>query len=80
MAPPPGDQRCRREDERRRHQGPPRELMSLAFAHLNLPAPDLAAADAEAREALRLVPEWRYVRDFLLPMIAARRAAAPHGN
>jgi hypothetical protein len=53
--------------------GKPEALMSLAYAHLNLTPPDLAAAGAEANEALRLVPEWHYVRDILLPMIEARR-------
>ena len=57
--------------------GKPEAQMSLAFAHLNQAKPDLAAAEAEAREALRLVPEWRYVRDFLLPMIEARRKPSP---
>jgi hypothetical protein len=53
--------------------GKPEALMSLAYAHLNQNPPDLAAASAEAHEALRLVPEWHYVRDILLPMIEARR-------
>jgi hypothetical protein len=48
-------------------------LMSLASAHLNKPSPDLDAAEEEARAALRLRPEWHYVRDILMPQIDARR-------
>ncbi|HLX08390.1 MAG TPA: hypothetical protein VKY89_11060 [Thermoanaerobaculia bacterium] len=61
--------------------GKPEVLMSLAYFHLNQAAPDLAAATEEAHAALRLQPEWSYVRDILLPMIEARRrqpaASAP---
>jgi len=57
--------------------GKPEALMSLAFAHLQQSPPDLASADEEARAALRLQPEWSYVRDTLLPQIeAARRKEA----
>jgi len=56
--------------------GEPEALMSLAYAHLNLATPDLDAAAAEAREALRLVPDWHYLRDILLPMIEARRKSS----
>lgn len=48
-------------------------LMSLAFAHLNQPSPDLTAAGEEAQAALRLQPEWHYVRDILVPQIEASR-------
>ncbi len=51
--------------------GKPEALMSLAFAHLKQAPPDLAAASEEARAALRLQPEWFYVRDVLLPQIEA---------
>jgi hypothetical protein len=54
--------------------GKPEGLMSLAFVHLNLPAPDLETAEKEAREALRLQPEWSYVKDVLLPQIEKARA------
>lgn len=47
-------------------------VMALAYAHLNQATPDLAAAEEEAREALRLQPDWSYVRDVLRPQIAAR--------
>ena len=51
--------------------------MSLAYAHLHQPTPDLAAAEEEARAALRLQPTWAYVRDILLPQIeTARRQGA----
>jgi hypothetical protein len=53
--------------------GRPEALMSLAFGHLNQATPDLAAASEEAHAALRLVPEWSYVRDILLPQIEARQ-------
>jgi hypothetical protein len=49
--------------------GEPELLMNLAWSHLNKVAPDLAAAERYAREALRLVPHWHYVRDILLPQI-----------
>jgi tetratricopeptide (TPR) repeat protein len=49
--------------------GKPEALMSLAFAHLQ--QSDLAAAGEEARAALRLQPEWSYVRDVLVPQIEA---------
>jgi hypothetical protein len=51
--------------------GKPEALMSLAYAHLSRKPPDLAAASEEALAALRLQPEWSYVRDVLLPQIEA---------
>jgi len=45
--------------------------MSLAYAHLKQSPPDLVAASEEAREALRLAPEWSYVKNILLPQIEA---------
>jgi len=48
-------------------------LMSLASAHLNKPSPDVDAAAEEARTALRLQPDWHYVRDILMPQIDAKR-------
>jgi hypothetical protein len=60
--------------------GEPEAWMSLAYAHANQAQPDLPAAREEARAALRLRPDWAYVRDVLLPPIeaalAARSAAA----
>jgi hypothetical protein len=57
--------------------GKPEALMSLAFAHLQQSPPDLAAASEEAQAALRLVPDWSYVREVLVPQIeAAKRKAA----
>ncbi|MEA2562387.1 MAG: hypothetical protein QOH06_3891 [Acidobacteriota bacterium] len=49
--------------------GKPEALMSLAFAHLQ--QSDLTSANEEAHAALRLQPEWSYVRDILLPQIEA---------
>jgi tetratricopeptide (TPR) repeat protein len=56
--------------------GKPEALMSLAFAHLQKSPPDLSAASEEAHAALRLQPEWSYVRDVLLPQIEAARRKA----
>ena len=48
-------------------------LMSLAYAHVIQSPPDLNAAGDEARAALRLQPQWHYVRDILVPQIEAAR-------
>ena len=53
--------------------GEPELLMSLAWSSLNKAAPDVAAAERYAREALALVPYWHYVRDILLPQIERAR-------
>ncbi|HEY2289236.1 MAG TPA: hypothetical protein VGM86_00920 [Thermoanaerobaculia bacterium] len=55
--------------------GKPEALMSLAYSHLSQKPPDLDAAGEEAHAALRLQPEWSYVRDVLLPQIEAARKA-----
>jgi hypothetical protein len=49
--------------------GEPELLMNIAWSHLNKSAPDPALAEKYAREALKLVPDWRYVREILLPQI-----------
>lgn len=49
--------------------GEPELLMSLAWSQLNKAKPDPAAAEANARAALELVPDWHYVKDILLPQI-----------
>ena len=54
--------------------GEPELLMSLAWTNLNRSQPDLAAAERYARAALALVPHWHYVKDILLPQIAAAQA------
>lgn len=54
--------------------GEPELLMSLAWTQLNRPTPDPAAAEQHARAALALVPYWHYVKDILLPQIAAAKA------
>jgi hypothetical protein len=51
-------------------------LMSLSNAHLKKPSPDLDAATEEARAALRLRPDWHYVKDILVPQIGAKRKQA----
>lgn len=57
--------------------GKPETLMALAWGNLNGAAPDLTAANDQARAALQLQPEWFYVREILLPQIeeAQRKAA-----
>ena len=49
--------------------GKPEALMSLAYAHTRQAPPDLRAALAEANAALKLEPDWSYVRDSLIPQI-----------
>ena len=49
--------------------GKPEALMALAFAHVTQTPPDVASANEEARAALKLQPEWSYVRNILLPQI-----------
>jgi len=52
--------------------GKPEALMSLAYAHLMQKPPDKDAAREEARAALKLQPEWSYVRDNLMKQIDAK--------
>jgi hypothetical protein len=56
--------------------GEPELLMSIAWSNLNKTTPDLDEAERNARAALTLVPYWHYVRDILLPQIAAAKAKA----
>lgn len=61
--------------------GEPELLMSLAWSSLNKSRPDAGAAETYAREALRLVPHWRYVRNVLLPQIEqAKKTIAPRSE
>jgi hypothetical protein len=55
--------------------GEPELLMSLGWSYLNESVPDLDAAQKNARSALDLVPDWHYVKDILLPQIAAAKAS-----
>ena len=55
--------------------GKPEGLMSLAYAHLRQPEPDLESAQKEARAALGLQPDWSYVKDILLPQIETARGS-----
>ena len=50
-------------------------LLSLAVANRNAKTPNLDAANHYAHAALNLAPEWRYVRDVLIPQIEAARTA-----
>lgn len=54
--------------------GKPECLMGLAYTNLSKTEPDLASAERQANEALRLQPEWQYVRDILLPQIKTAAA------
>lgn len=56
--------------------GRPEAYMSLAFAHANQTPPDLKAAFEAAQEALRLRPDWSYVKNILLPQIEKAKAEA----
>jgi hypothetical protein len=51
-------------------------LMNLAWLHLHSKVPDPNHAEECARSALKLVPEWHYVRDVLLPQILEAKAKA----
>lgn len=51
--------------------GKPEALMALAYAYANKTPPDTAAARTAAEAALRLQPDWSYVRDVLMPQIVA---------
>jgi len=53
--------------------GEPECLMSLAGSNFYRTTPDVAAAEQYARSALALVPYWHYVKDILLPQIAAAK-------
>ena len=54
--------------------GKPELMMSLAYSYLNKSAPDVNAAERNARSALEIVPYWHYVRDILLPQILVAKA------
>ena len=56
--------------------GKPEALMSLAFAHTMLTPPELEKAREEADAALKAQPDWSYVRDNLIPLIAQKISAA----
>ena len=57
--------------------GEPELLMSLAWSNLNLATPNPAAAGEYAKQALAMVPHWRYVRDILMPQIKAAMEKKP---
>lgn len=43
--------------------------MNLAYTHLHKTKPDRRRAAEFARAALKLVPDWHYVKAILLPQI-----------
>ncbi len=49
--------------------GEPELLMNLAWSHLHAVKPDPTMARQYADRALRLVPDWHYLRDILMPQI-----------
>lgn len=49
--------------------GKPELLMSLAWSYLNHVSPDPIKAERYAMAALKLVPDWHYMLDILLPQI-----------
>ena len=59
--------------------GKPETLMALAWGNLNAAAPDHVAAKDQAQAALRLQPEWFYVREILLPQIEETQRKAAGG-
>lgn len=59
--------------------GKPEGHMSVAYVLSTQASPELDEAEREAREALRLQPDWSYVRDVLLPQIEARQREARSG-
>ncbi|HEV8117286.1 MAG TPA: hypothetical protein VGQ32_02110 [Thermoanaerobaculia bacterium] len=59
--------------------GEPELLASLAWSKLNQPAPDIDAAEANARAAVALVPDWHYARDILMPQVRDAREAKAKG-
>jgi len=56
--------------------GEPELLMALAYTHLTLATPDVAAAERYAQRALALVPYWHFVRDILMQRIQNAKAKA----
>ncbi len=74
-------QRGARTDALEPSWGEPELLMSLAWSSLNKATPDAGVAQTYAREALRLVPHWRYVKRVLLPQIEqAKKKGAPRSE
>jgi hypothetical protein len=57
--------------------GEPELLMSLAWSNLNREKPDVATAEQQAQAALKIVPNWHYVKDILLPQIQAAKTPPP---
>ena len=47
-------------------------LMSLAYSHMTKSSAELKTANENAAEALRLQPDWHYVKDVLIPQLQAK--------
>lgn len=56
--------------------GEPELLMNMAWSNLNKQNPELTAAEQQAQAALKLAPNWHYVRDILLPQIQKAKSPA----
>lgn len=72
---------ARSQSARERHPlaptwGEAENLLNLAWTWTHRPGADPVRAEGYAREALRLVPDWHYVRDILMPTIVEARRAA----
>ena len=59
--------------------GEPELLAGLAWSQLNRTTPDVAAAEQYAQSALKIVPSWHYLREILLPQIAAAKTKNSSG-
>lgn len=60
--------------------GEPELLMNLAWSNLHKTPPDPTAAEQYARAALEIVPDWRYVRDILIPQIEKAKPSSGGAN
>ena len=60
--------------------GEPEALMSLSYCLLHRATPDLAGAKDAADAALRLRPDWYYLREVLRPQIEEAFHAKPGGK
>jgi len=49
--------------------GEPELMMSLAWCELNRTNPDVNTAERYAQSALKIVPNWHYLKDILMPQI-----------
>jgi len=60
--------------------GEPEALMSLSYCFLHRGTPDVAGAKESAEAALRLRPDWYYLREVLRPQIEEALHVKPAKN